>query len=513
VFDRRRGRVLHSGDIETPPGEETMQIQVEKTGPTQRKVSVTVPAADVDAAFAKIYRQLGKTARLPGFRPGKIPTGLLEAHFGTQVKGEVQNELVTTSLPQVMQQEKLSPVSVPSITPGDLKRGTDFSYSAEIEIQPDIHLRRYKQLVVESVAVTVPEEEVNEDLESMRQQAAQLVPIMLRDVVQQGDIVQMDYEAFIGGAPVRGSKAENALIEIGGEGYLPGFSDGLLGAKVPSERELPVDFPADYTVKDLAGKKATFKVKIKELKTKELPKLDEDFAKDMGAESLEALKERVRGSIRVRRERDADVERRKRLMRALVDANPFDLPPSLIRAQADQMIAGAAARVQQLMGREIQLSDDDVANLRKDSMVDAELTVRSGILMLEVAKREGITVTEAEVDAEIDRLAAAAGNDAQRLRAHYADPEHRSPLRYRILEERTVALLLSHAVDNADKVTLAEEPAAAVSAPAVTESAPPAAARGKKSPTRAAAKAKSTDAEDRPAKKSGKKAGSKKTKA
>lgn len=307
-----------------------MQVHIEKTGPTQRKVSVTLPAPEVDAAFAKAYRELGRSARLPGFRPGKIPTGLLEARFGAQVKADVQNELVTSSLPVAMQRENLNPIAVPSITPGDLSKGTAFSYSAEVEVQPEIQLRRYQQLVVPPVTVELDEKEVDEDLEAMRQQSAQLVPVMLRDQVQQGDIVQMDYEAFVGGAPVKGSKAENTLIEIGGEGYLPGFSDGLLGAKVPSERDLEIDFPADYSVKELAGRKATFKVKIKELKAKQLPTLDDDFAKDLGAESLAALKDRVRGSIRVRREREAETERRKRVLKALVEANPFDLPPSLV---------------------------------------------------------------------------------------------------------------------------------------------------------------------------------------
>ena len=171
--------------------------------------------------------------------------------------------------------------------------------------------------------------------------------------------------------------------------------------------------------------------KLKELKAKELPRLDDDFAKDLGAENLAALEERVRGSIRLRREREAEAERRKRALAALVEANPFDLPPSLIRAQTDQMIAGAAARVQQMMGKKLQLSDEELANLRQDSASDAEQTVRSGILMLEVAKHAGLKVEEAEIEAEIERLVAQAGGNPQRVRSHYADPENRSSIRFR----------------------------------------------------------------------------------
>jgi trigger factor len=433
-----------------------MESTVETTGPTQRKLSVTVPASEVDAAFDQAYRQVGKTARVPGFRPGKIPRGLLEVHYGPQVKDEVQQQLVTSSFGVAIQKHSLKPIAMPEIAPGELAKGIDFSYSAEVEIQPEIELKKYKNLVVEPIEVEVLDEEIEGDLNSMREQSAQLVPVMLRDVVEEGDIVQMDYEAFVGGSPVAGSKAENAMIEIGGEGYLPGFSDGLVGARVPSEREIPVDFPEDYSVGDLAGKKATFKVAVKELKAKELPTLDDDFAKDLGAESLEALTERVTHTIRIRKEHEAQEQRKRKLLEALVAANPFDVPPSLVASQADQMIAGAAMRVEKLMGKHVELSQQDLDHLRDESTGDAEFQVRSGMLMLEVAREEGIEVTELDIDAEIESMAASAGTEAQRLRARLSDPDQRSSLTYRMLEEKTLAFLLEHAADSAEAAARAD---------------------------------------------------------
>jgi trigger factor len=440
-----------------------MQVQVETTGPTQRKVSVTVPAQEVDAVFDRIFKQVGRTANVPGFRQGKVPRGLIEAHYGEQVAHEVKNELVSHSLAKAIQEQHLSPVTTPQVQPGKLARGDAFSFTADLEIQPDIQLKQYKGLLVPPVLVKVEDQEIDAEIERMRTQAAQLVPVMIRDTVEKGDIVLMDYDAFTDGAPIKGAKAENSLIEVGGEGYLPGFSDGLMGANVPSEREITIDFPADYNVKGMAGKRATFKVKVKELKRKEQPALDDDFAKDLGSDSLAALKDKIRASIDAQKQRAAEQERKSRLYKALAEANPFDVPPSLVAAQTDRMIAGASARVQQMMGRQVKLSDDEVSQLRKDSTSDAELQVRSGMLLIEVAKYENIKVEPAEIEAEIDGMAAMAGDEAPRLRAYYADPENRSFLTYRLLEDKTVKLLFEHAAATPEEAAAAPklEPRAA----------------------------------------------------
>ncbi len=427
-----------------------MQVQVETISPTQRKVLVTIPAKDVDQAFDKAYKAVGKNAQIPGFRPGKAPRGLIEAHYGDKVMVEVQHDLVAGSLSKAMQDHDLSPVATPAVNPGKLARGDDFSFTAELEVQPEIHLNQYKGLHVAPVTVTVEEAEVEGQLTKMREQAAQLVPVMIRDVVQKGDVVMMDYEAFVGGAPLAGGKADNALIEVGSEGYLPALSDGLIGAKVPSEREVPVKFPEDYTAKEVAGKEATFKVKVKELKQKELPKLDDDFAKDIGSESLEALKTKIKDAVLAQKQRAADDERKNALMKALVAANPFDLPPSLVSAQADRMIASATMRVQQMMGQKMQLSDAELEALRKDSTTDAEQQVRAGLLLLEVAKAEELTVEPAETDKEVETMARMSGEEAHRVRAYYNDSEHRMGLVYRLLEEKTVKFLLEHAAATAE---------------------------------------------------------------
>lgn len=424
-----------------------MDVQLEQNGTFGRKLAITVPAVDVEKAFDDVAKEVAKGARIPGFRAGKIPKALLEQHYGAQIKSEVRERLIETTLFPAMEEKQLSPVGTPHLHLGSLDRGTAFSYTAEFEVQPPIELKTYKGLKVAPVKVEVTDAEIDAQLETMRKQGSQLVPVLIRDTVENGDMVLIDYEGTMGGVPFQGGKAENAYIEIGGEGYLPQFSEGLMNAKVPGERVIQVDFPADYGAKELAGKGATFHVKLKEIKKKELPNLDDEFAKDFGVDSLAALRDRVKEGIDAQKRRDAEAEQRSLLLKALVAANPFEIPPSIVEQQTERMVESAQNRVAQMVGQKVDLTDEQRTKLRADSVGNAELQVRGGLLLLEVAKAEKLSVDNAEVDAEIETMARAFGNEAPRLSAYYRDADNRDRLRYRLLEEKVVKFIL----DAADK--------------------------------------------------------------
>jgi trigger factor len=432
-----------------------MDVQLEQTGTFGRKLSVTIPAAEVDKAFDGVARAVSKEARIPGFRQGKIPRDLLEKHYGQQIRGEVRDRLLNDKLVEALESKQLAPVAVPHVHMEVLERGKDFSFTAEFEIQPDVKLGAYKGLKVKTVDAAVTEAEIDAQIEGLRKQAAQLVPVLVRDTVEKGDMVLIDYEGTMGGVPFQGGKAENAYIEVGGDGYLPQFSEALEGAKVPGEKAFPVDFPADYGSKELAGKGATFTVKLKELKRKELPVLDDEFAKDVGVDSLVLLRERVKESLDQQKKREVETEQRRLLIDALVEANPFEIPQSMVDQQAERMVESAQARVAQMVGRQIELSPEERDNLRKENQKNAEQQVRGGLLMLEVARSEKLSVDTGEVDAEIEQMAKSFGAEAPRLMAHYRDPETRDRLRYRLLEEKVVKFLL----DSAEKTEGTATPA------------------------------------------------------
>jgi len=423
-----------------------MDVQLEETGRFGRKLSVTVPAPQVQKAFDAVTKEIGKTTRVPGFRPGKAPRELLEKQFGGRIKGEVADKLVGETLMQALGEKNVAPLAMPQLQVGDLERGNAFSYSAEFEIPPEVKVTLTKGLKVPPLRVDVSADDIEKQLEQMRKQAAQLVPVLVRDVVEKGDVVLMDYEGTIGGVPFAGGKADNALIEVGGEGYLKEFSGGIEGAKCPSERSVPVTFPADYGNKDLAGKPATFKIKVKEIKKKEMPALDDEFARDMGSETLAALRTKVKEGLTLQKKRDAELDERKHLMEALVAANPFELPPSMVHEQAKRMVASATARIEQMVGRRFSLSLPERENLYKESLENAETQVRSGLLLLEIATQEKMEVDSAAIDAEIERMAASAGpEDGPRVRTYYRDRDQQERLRFKLLEDMVVKHLLEHA--------------------------------------------------------------------
>jgi trigger factor len=423
-----------------------LQVEVEKTGSYLCKLSVSIPVGDVNQAFDQAVRRMTKQAQLPGFRQGKIPRTLIEKHFGPQIRSEVQNQLVEDSLFRAIDDKQLAPVAMPRLQLGDLTRDSAFSYTAEVEVRPDIELKTYEGLAAPAADTAIEEGAIDSELEAMQKQAAQTVPVLVRDTVQDGDIVLMDYEGSVDGVPFNGGKAENALVEIGGSGYIPGFAEGLVGAKVPSERDLHVTFPTDYSVDDLKGKAAVFKANLKELKTRELPKLDDEFAKDMGEDSLEALRTKLADGLKARKERDNDNRRRRAVLAALVEANPFEVPPSMVEGQTDRLVASAAARVERMVGQRLQLNAEQLGDLRDNSRADALFQVQSGLLMVEVAKKAGLEVSAEEIDAEVEKIVEGAGEHAGAVREMYVDAERREDVRFRLLEDKVVKHLLEHSV-------------------------------------------------------------------
>jgi len=418
-----------------------MDIQVEQADKFTHKLSVTIPSEDVDKAFKDSFKKVAKSARIPGFRPGKIPRGVLEARFGTQIKSDVFQQLLDSSLQAALIQKELNPVSQPKVEPGALNQGTEFNFTAEVEIQPEIELSDYEGLDVEAVDIKVEDNDIEEELKRVAQQAAQVVPVTDRDVAQSGDMVQLDYEGSVDGVPFEGGKAENAMLEVGGDGYIPGFAEGLDGATVPGEISVDVTFPEDYHASDLAGKLATFKMTLKELKVRETPTIDDDLAQDMGEENLEAYKAKISEGIEHRRKHEAEDQEKKNLLEALVKANPFDVAPSMVEEQLDRMVEGAARQLQMYTGQNMDFSAEEMEQLRQDQREQAEFQVRSGLLLLEVAKKAEVQVGFDEVKAEIDKMAAQAGDNSDRVRAYYGNPQEMMRLQYRLTEDRTVIFL------------------------------------------------------------------------
>ncbi len=420
--------------------EQHMQTEFEKTSSVSAKLSITLDVDTVNAEFKKFFKDMAKKANIPGFRQGKAPRHLLEAKYGDAAQEEVVEKLINGSLADAMMKHEVMPVARPTVDYDTLKKDESFSYTAEVETRPEFENVKYEGLKVEKIEAAIEENALEDELKRLQEQAVQVVPVLDRDIVQAGDVVVMNFEGTQGGVPIEGAKGEATLYEIGSDDYLPGMSDALIGASVPGSRSVPVDFPDDYSMQKWSGLKATFSVEMLELKKKELPEIDDDFAKDIGQESLDALKESITTRLQEAADTDAKRDQRDALLKALVAENPFEVPPSMVAEQVDRMINDAVERIKQMMGGDFPLDGLDIEGLREKNREDAEHIVRSGLLLSEVIQAAGIEVNDTDIEEEIERMANNAGEQATRLRLYYQG-EGRDQVRYRLVEDRAINML------------------------------------------------------------------------
>lgn len=437
-----------------------MDVQVEKTGSYLRHVSVTVPAAIVAAALDKALKKVAKTATLPGFRPGHIPASLLEKQFGGQIQQEATNQLIEDTLYKALDANGLMPVGMPRLTSiNPLVRGQDNSYRAEVEVKPEIELKTTKGLRVAVAQSAVTDEEVTAKLEKIRDDRALVVPVQDRDIVQTGDSVLLDYEGSVAGVPFDGGKADNAIVEIGGGNFIPGFAEGIVGAKVPGEIVVNVTFPADYGAAELAGKNAAFKMTLKELKTRQRPELDDELAKDMGFDDVASWRKEIQAALVTEKADKARRETEIAVLKELVANNPVELPPSLVQRQAEQMAMQTIQQFQSMYGKNAFPNMQEFYDIiLKSNRADAEFQVHSGLLLAEIAEKEGLRATDEEVDAEINTRAAKMADRAEQFKQHYySSNERMASLRFGLLEAKVIKFLLDHSTPITDGSTTPAE--------------------------------------------------------
>ena len=441
-----------------------MDIQVEKTSAILAKVSVTIPAATVDEAFSSVLREVNKNVQIDGFRQGKAPKELVESQYAQTIKREVKQHLVEKTLVKALSEKNLVPVAYPTIeSAGGVNKGEAFSYTANVELHPEISLQLYKGLRIPRYEYEILDREVEFSLQNMQKEAAEVVPVMIRDVVQENDVVGLDYEALSPERhPFPNNKADNIFFTIGeDDNYLPGFSKGLVGEKVPSEKTIAVTFPENYEMADLAGKTLDFAVRLKELKTREYPKIDDEFAKDLGQETLAILKLKVTAEIKVYKDNIVNNKKRDAVVKELIVANPFAVPPSLIREQSSYMVARGIKRMETMYRTRLDFNEQQLQQFHKDAEKDAEIQVRGALLLMEIAKKENLSDTEAEVNAEIAKmLEQERPEKLEESRAFLSQPQQRQNIGHQIIERKVVDFLVAQAIstDVCEKVAEFREP-------------------------------------------------------
>jgi trigger factor len=423
-----------------------MKTSLEEISTVKKKLVVEVDAEEVDRKLGEAYKRLGKSAKIRGFRPGKIPRKILEQYFGEQVVEDVARGLVSETLPVAVEETKTYPLTMPMVENEALRAGQKFRYAAVLEVKPVFELKDYTGLAVEKEVLSVSDEDVNKQLEEIRRANGELKPIEEKRGVQQDDHVVLEYEAFEGAEPLEGVKAQNFMLRVGSHDFHPEFEKKLIGLKAGETATIEVDFEEDYFHSRLAGKKVHFKVKVIDVKVMELPALDDGFAKSLGADfqDLETLKAKINEELLAKEEKRVDAELKKRLLKKISDTVDFELPESLVESELRFSIENVKQNLMR-MGGSMEKAGLTEAKLKEDFRPAAEKRVKDLLILGEIARQHDLTIEESELAEGFKAMAERLGQDAEMLRQYYEAKQLVEAFKENLLEEKTLNYLIKAA--------------------------------------------------------------------
>ncbi|MFU0791931.1 trigger factor [Virgibacillus proomii] len=398
-----------------------MSVNWEKQEGNEGVLTFQVSAEEFNKALDKAFKKVVKDVQIPGFRKGKIPRGLFEKRFGVEaLYQDAVDFVLPTAYMKAVEEADIEPIDQPEIDIDQIEKGKPLIFTAKVMVKPEVRLGEYKGLEVENEEVEVTDEDVMHDLEHQRERHAELV-IKEEGEIEEGDTAVIDFEGFIDGEPFEGGKAENHSLEIGSGQFIPGFEDQLIGKKSGEELEINVTFPEDYHAKEFASKDATFKVNIHEVKSKELPELDDEFAKDIDdeVETLEELKNKTKEQLLEQRKQNAKNKKRETLIEKASENAEVDIPEVMIENELDQMVQEFEQRLQmQGMTLEMysQFSGQDKDELKEQMREDAEKRVKTSLTLDAIVEAEGLEASDEDVEKELDKMAEMYGTDKEQIR-------------------------------------------------------------------------------------------------
>ncbi len=392
----------------------------EKIENTKVKLEIEVAAPDVDTALAKAYRKVVKDVNLPGFRKGKVPRRILESRFGPEVLHEEALELlVPSAYDEALKEADIDPVGQPEFELLQIEEGKPLRFNAVVEVIPEVELGEYRGLKAEQEEAEVEDLQVDHQIYMLREQNARLVP-KEEGPVKQGDLVTIDFKGFIDGEPFEGGEAEDHQLEIGSQSFIPGFEEQLVGASIGEEKEVHVSFPENYRTEDLAGKDAVFNVKIKEIKEKQLPDLNDEFVQEISEfDNLEEMKEDLKEKMLNRAEEESKTKLEESLIKQISDLSVVEPPGTLVERQIDRMIGDMEGylRYQGLdLDQFLQMAGKSREELRDERREEAEERTRANLVLDAIAKKEGINIEDSELDSKIEEIAESYSDDPERIR-------------------------------------------------------------------------------------------------
>lgn len=387
-----------------------MKCKVEKTqNANEVKLELTIEAKKFDEAIQKVYFNNAKYFNIPGFRKGKAPLNIVEKYYGKEIFYEdAFNEVAPVEMDQALKENNIEAVSRPDIDVKQIEKGKDLIFTAVFQTKPEAKLGKYKGIQIEKIEYTVSDEDINHELSHMQEHNSRLVSVEDR-AVESGDITVIDFEGFVDGKAFEGGKAEGHELEIGSNTFIPGFEDQIIGMKIDEERDINVKFPEEYFSKDLAGKDAVFKVKLHEIKKKELPELDDEFAKDVSEfDTLDELKKSIKDKMEKENEQKQKYETEDAVIKAVCENVEVDIPSGMIELETEDMLKNIENRLayQGLkLDQYLQMMGKTAEEVKKEYEPQAIEAIKSRLMLEAVIKAEKIEATEDEIVKKMKEMA------------------------------------------------------------------------------------------------------------
>ena len=427
-----------------------MSLQVEKLEKNMAKLTVEVPAEEVEAALQNAYLKNRKQISVPGFRKGKVPRQMIEKMYGPEVfYDDAANVLIQKAYPQAADECELEIVSRPTVDIVQLEKGKSFIFTAEVAVKPEVTLGQYKGIEVEKADTTATDEEVAAELDKEREANSRTITVEDR-AVQDGDMTVIDFEGFVDGEAFEGGKGTDYPLTIGSGAFIPGFEEKLVGAEIGKEVEVDVTFPEEYHAKELAGKPAVFKCTVKEIKVKELPELDDDFAQDVSDfDTLEEYKADVRKKVEEKKAADAKAKKEDAVIEKIIEGAAMEIPDAMVETQAERMVDEFAQRLQMqglTMEQYLQFTGGNVQALVEQSKPQALKRIQSRLVLEAVVAAENLTVSDEELDAELGRMAEQYKMEVEKLKEMFAEEDLKS-VREDLAIQKAVELVTDAAVE------------------------------------------------------------------
>ncbi|MFV8828723.1 trigger factor [Alkalihalobacterium sp. APHAB7] len=426
-----------------------MTAKWEKLEGNNGVLTIEVDAEKVDVALNEAFKKVSQKVNVPGFRKGKIPRPLFEQRFGVEsLYQDALDILLPEAYMAAIQETGIEPVDRPDIDVEQMEKGSSLIFKATVVVKPEVELGEYKGLEVEAVDTTVTDEDVDAELKQIQERQAELV-VVEDGTVGEGDTAVIDFEGFIDGEAFEGGKGDNYPLEIGSGQFIPGFEEQLIGLKSGEEKDVEVSFPEEYHSADLAGKAATFKATVHEIKRKELPELNDEFAKDVDeeVETLEDLKKKLREKLETSKAQQAENQQRDTVVEKAAENATVDIPAAMVETETDRMLQEFGQRLQmQGMNLEMyaQFTGTDEAGMREQFKVDAEKRVKVNLTLEAIAQAENIEVTDEDVEKELEKMSEMYKRSVEEIKSLLAAQGGTSAIKEDLKVQKAVELLVEN---------------------------------------------------------------------